>query len=934
MPADYGDWETLVTLPNRGGLSPDGQWLAHGINRSNRNNELRIVRVSDGTTKTAPFGAEAVFSADSRWVAYSIGFSEAQEEKLRKDKKPVHKKLGLLNLVSLGLVEIEGVETLAFDSSGSHLAMRRYPPEKRDGADASGEEGDEQPAAATLIVRTLSSGQDITFGNIAEYAWQHKGRLLAMTISAEGKTGNGVHLFDPASGALRVLDSSGSTYVGLAWRKDADELAVLRSKTDDRREGPNHVALLWSGLSGPATESRTYDPSTEPSFPSGMRLTTFRKPTWSETGHVVFLGVANWPETVSGAKTTTTTGSDDAAAADTEEAAGVDVWHPRDVDVMPRQRINARADRRRSLLAAWHADSGRFVQLGKDRFEQVMPVKRQAFATALNWFPYAMERSFGRGAADVFVVDIASGRRRRITERVGIPVAIDATIFGATFDRYAQVSPAGRYFLYFDAGQYWTIDLVTGKGANITRTIPTSFTNRESDTALKQKPPHGVAGWTLDDQSVILYDAYDLWQITPDGARFQRLTDGAAEQIRHRVVRLDPDADAIDPAKPVFLSLFGAWTKKSGYARLAVEPAPAPANAAAAVRDEHLMWLDKRVDRLAKAKDADVFAYVTQAYDDSPDVHVGGPDLKDARQVTTTNPFQDRFAWGHAELVEYKSDRGERLQGALMYPAGYEAGRRYPMIVLVYEKRSDLLHQYVPPSERDYYNATAFTSRGYFVLQPDIVFRPREPGVSVVECVGPAVRRVIQMGLVDPKRVGVVGHSWGGFDTTFLATHTDLFAAAVAGAPITNLVSNYGNHHWSSGIAETDHIETGQQRMEVPLWEDLPAYIRNSAVFGVHTMKTPLLIMFGDNDGTVHFHQGVELYNAGRRAGKQVVLIVYAGEDHGLRKKPNQIDYHRRILEWFGHYLNGDAAPAWIREGVPFLERERQLKAQKKKTTS
>jgi len=185
---------------------------------------------------------------------------------------------------------------------------------------------------------------------------------------------------------------------------------------------------------------------------------------------------------------------------------------------------------------------------------------------------------------------------------------------------------------------------------------------------------------------------------------------------------------------------------------------------------------------------------------------------------------------------------------------------------------SDGVHRWVSPSERDSYNIAAFTSLGYAVLQPDIAFRPREPGLSVVECVTPAVKRVVQMGVADARNVGVVGHSWGGFDTTFLATHTDIFAAAVGGAPITDLVSNYGNDHWSSGSAETDHIETGQQRMEVPLWEDLPAYIRNSAAFNVQNMKTPLLIEVGDGDGTVFWHQGIELYNIARRAKKDVVL--------------------------------------------------------------
>jgi dipeptidyl aminopeptidase/acylaminoacyl peptidase len=204
----------------------------------------------------------------------------------------------------------------------------------------------------------------------------------------------------------------------------------------------------------------------------------------------------------------------------------------------------------------------------------------------------------------------------------------------------------------------------------------------------------------------------------------------------------------------------------------------------------------------------------------------------------------------------------------------------------------------------------------------------------VIESVEPAVRKVVAMGVADPARVGVVGHSWGGFDAAYLATSSSLFAAAVAGAPIVNLVSNYGNFHWSSGIAETDHIETGQQRMEVPLWEDTPAYIRNSAVFNVHNMKTPLLIEVGDADGTVFWHQGVELYVIARRAKKDVVLLNYSGEDHGLRKKANQIDYQRRIVQWFGHYLKQEPAADWITRGVSVIEREDELKRARAKAQS
>jgi dipeptidyl aminopeptidase/acylaminoacyl peptidase len=917
-PAEYGQFETLATIANHGGLSPDGKWLAYGINRANRSNELRIMNIATGATTVAAFGAQPAFAADSRWVAYSIGLPEAQQDKLRKDKKPIHNKLGILNLASGQTATVEGIESFAFNASGSHLAMRHYAPEKKDAPPADGAaapDADETPQGATLIVRHLATLRDTTLGNVAEFAWQDKGRLLAVTISAEDKAGNGVQLFDPDSSALRVLDSSSSIYSALAWRKDAADLAVLKSKSDDRHDGPTHIALAWTRLTEPSEATRTYDPTADNAFPPGMRTVAFRKPSWSDEGAVVFLGVAKWTEKPAAPRKAAATsaggngngqGEEKPAGADEDEPAGVDVWHSHDVDVMPKQKLSARNDRQKNLLAAWHLEGGRFVPLGKDLAEQVTPLKHQKLAYAANWTSYAMERSIGRPAADLYLLDLDRGERTKIKERLGD-------------DRSVQQSPGGRYLLYVQDDHYWTVNVATRAVVNITKTAPTVFVDRESDATTKQKPAFGVAGWTRNDEAVILYDKFDLWKVTVDGARATRLTAGAADQTRHRYVRANPDDEWIDTDKPLYLSLFGLWTKRSGYARLL----PGAASA------EQMIWLDKSVARLAKAKDAEVYAYVAEDFDDSPDVFIGGPDLENARQITKTNPFQDRYAWGHSEAIEYKNERGDRLQGGLYYPAGYQPGKRYPMIVYLYERLSDEVHRYVSPDERSPYNLAAFTSLGYFVLEPDIKFRPREPGLSVADCVGAAVKKVVEMGLADSRRVGVVGHSWGGFDTSFLATHTDLFAAAVAGAPITDLVSNYGNHHWSSGIAETDHIETGQQRMEVPLWEDLPAYIRNSAVFNVQNMKTPLMIEVGDSDGTVFWHQGVELYNVARRAKKDVVLLVYAGEDHGLRKKPNQLDYHRRIVDWFGHYLKGEPAPSWIANGVSYLDREQQLKALK-----
>ncbi|HEY7183591.1 MAG TPA: prolyl oligopeptidase family serine peptidase [Blastocatellia bacterium] len=914
-PAEYGKWETLGAT----NLSPDGKWLAYGVNRSNRNNELRIVSVAGGEPKIAPFGSQPVFSSDSRWVAYSMGYSESQEEKLRKEKKPVQRKLGLLNLATGEQTVVDGIESFAFSANGAYLAMRRYAPERKDApppeADRAGAEMD-APPGATLIVRHLTGGRDTTFGNVAEYAWQDlpkRGRLLAMTISAEDKTGNGVQLFDPETNALRSLDSAPATYSGLTWRKDSDDLAVLRAKTNERREGPTQIAMAWKRLSEGAEAKRTYDPTADTKFPAGMRTVAFRRPSWSQDGDIVFLGMARWEEKPAGEKKPSGGADAKESAKEEDEPAGVDVWNSRDVIVMPKQKIDARLERQRNLLAAWHVDAERLTQLGQEHDEQVTPLKYQKLGYVTNWAAYAMERTIGRPAADLYLVDLATGERAKIKEAL-------------SNDFYIHASPGGRYLIYLQDDHYWTVNTATRAVVNITSNVQTSFVDRESDATVKQKPAFGVAGWTKNDESVILYDNFDLWQVAPDGSRARRLTDGAAEQTRYRYLRLDPDEEWIDTGKPAYLSMFGRWSKKSGFARLRF---------GAGV--ESLVWLDKSVQRLAKAKDAETYSYSVEDFDDSPDVFVGDAALKEAKQVTKTNPFQGDYVWGRSQLLEYKTERDGRLQGALLYPAGYEAGKKYPMVVYLYERLSDGLHQYSAPSERDYYNTAAFTQQGYFVLRPDINFQPREPGLSVVACVTAAVNKAVETGMVDARKIGVVGHSWGGFDASYLATHSDLFAAAVAGAPITDLVSNYGNHHWSSGIAETDHIETGQQRMEVPLWEDLQAYIRNSAIYNAQNMKTPLLLECGDNDGTVDYRQSVELYNIARRAKKDVVMLVYGGEDHGLRKKSNQIDYHRRIQQWFGHYLKDEPAAPWITKGMSFLEREqelKQLKLQKGKDVS
>lgn len=910
QPEDYGRWEQLAS--QRAPLSPDGRWLVYGVSRVDGTSELRIQPLPDGKPITIAQGEQAAWSDDSKWLATLVGFSEQEAEKLRKERKPLQRSLRIVELATGQITRVDGIESFTFSPDGAHIAMRRYAPEPAAGSSPapSGPEADDRGRpGTTLVVRNLATGRDLTFGNVGEMAWHSTGARLAFTINTADGVGNGVQLYDAASGSVQVLDSSTSRYAGLTWRDDSPSLAVLRAARRDEREGVSYTALAWPDVTTPGARVEL-DP-TAAGLPADMRVVRFRAPQWSEDGSLLYVGVASWPATPSkDAQNGTRSRRIAASSTNPDELPDVVVWHPTDTTVMAKQKIDARRDRERSMLAAWRVTQGQLVRIADVIGEEASPIRRSSRAVVVDTNKYAMERSIGRVYGDVWTFDIPSGTKQPVATRI--------------LDRFVQTSPGGKYLVYVKDSHYWVVDLASGRQTNVTQKVDAQFFDRESDDTSPQKPAFGIAGWTPEDSALLVYDKHDIWEIAPDGSRATRLTNGRAANVRYRYVRLDPEEEWIDRSKPLILSQFGLLSKQSGYARLGTGASPELTS---------LVTLDKRVDRLTRAKNADRFAYVVQGFDDSPDYFTSGPALGDAAQVTTTNPFMSEYAWGRAELVEYRSAMGTRLQGALYYPAGYQPGRRYPMVVYMYEKLSDGLHTFSVPSERSVYNAAAFTTRGYFYFMPDIVFRPGEPGLSVVESVVPAVQRVVEMGLADPKRVGIVGHSWGGFDSVYLATHTTTFAAAVAGAPITNLISNFGNHHWTSGIAETDHIETGQQRMVVPVYENLDAYIRNSAVFKAHQMTTPLLVMFGENDGTVHWHQGVELYNVARRAGKPVVMLSYAGEDHGLRRRANQIDYHHRIFEWFDHYLKGDPAESWIVEGERFIDREDDLQRRKKPAT-
>jgi dipeptidyl aminopeptidase/acylaminoacyl peptidase len=341
---------------------------------------------------------------------------------------------------------------------------------------------------------------------------------------------------------------------------------------------------------------------------------------------------------------------------------------------------------------------------------------------------------------------------------------------------------------------------------------------------------------------------------------------------------------------------------------------------------------DYAYGRPRKADDSDVYVLTRSTFQEFPDLWVTDPDFRDMEKISNANPQQDEYLWGTAELTEWISNDGIPLQGILMKPENFDPSQKYPMMVYFYERMSDGLHRYttIRPGSSSVVPAF-YVSRGYVFFIPDIPYEIGHPGESAIDAVVPGVLNILAEGYVDPYRVGVQGHSWGGYQIAYMVTRTNIFAAAEAGAPVANMTSAYGGIRWGTGMSRQFQYERTQSRIGGSLWEETLRYIENSPVFEADKIETPLLMMHNDQDDAVPWYQGIEMYMALRRLQKPVWLLNYNGEPHGLRKRQNQKDFMIRMQQFFDHYLMGAPAPVWMTEGVPAIKKGQTLGLEIKK---
>ena len=741
---------------------------------------------------------------------------------------------------------------------------------------------------STLYVRSLDGSKTFQFPTVTDFQFAKKSGMLYYTSAAEGEAG--IFTLNPEKGSPALIKEGKGVFKQTTFDEKGERLAFLYCA--DKDSSYKALSLWLSEHNAPAKEIATRG---NRAFPAEWVINENGMLQFSKSASRLFFGTSPEPRQ----KDTTQLA---------ENRPNVQVWSWDEPVQYTVQNYNKEKDLKKSYQAVYNLGNGSIFQLANEELPNIQLGNEGDAPLALlsTSRPYSLSSMWeARTRSDYYTVSLDNGERKQIAQ--------------ADYGRF-RLSPQGKYaYWYGETDSCWyTIALAEGKQYRLT--TPESFPAWDEENDVPDYPyAHGAAGWTANDQNLLIYDRYDIWKFDPTAATppINLTVNGRKEKLSYRLEQLDKEARFIDLGKPQLLKGFNEATKGYGFynARLSAPAAP-----------KTLLAGNYMLRSINKAKNTDDVIYTMETFQQYPDIHYSTLAFKKSVQLTHGDKQQEGFIWGTAELVSWISLDGRPLEGVVYKPANFDPNKKYPMMVNFYERNSETLYNYrMPEPHRSTIDYHLYNSNEYVIFNPDIRYVDGYPGESCYNCLMPGITMMIAKGYIDEKGIGAQGHSWGGYQVAYLATRTNLFSAIESGAPVVNMFSAYGGIRWGSGMARSFQYEHTQSRLGATLWSSPLRYLENSPLFTMDKVQTPILIMHNDADGHVPWYQGIEYFVAMKRLGKPCWLLNYTGEPHWPMHMANRIDFQRRMFQFFNHYLKNDKMPKWMSEGVPAVEQPFEL---------
>lgn len=896
----YDLWKSIQNTS----LSNSGNWVSFEITSLAGDNELIVM--STGTNKDStcfPRGKNATFLHNEKCIVFQVSPEFDSVRKLTLAKTPKDKmpkdSLFIFWPELDSTIKIPRIKSYQVSKDGNWIAYNSFDdnqpkcPKEQSKKEKKKNPCTQKPTSGTsLTLLNFATGQNRTIHGVSDFAITNAGNFFSYVSSTKGtKDTFAIYLLNLSSLKEELLLDGQYGVGSLSFDDTGNKLAFIASS--DTNKVKNYALYL--------TESELFQctkivDSTTAGMPDGFNVSEFGKVYFSENSTLLYFGTNLIVKQVA-----------DDSLLDTEKAK-VDVWSGFDPKIQPQQLLEKSREEKKNYTAVYHLSDHKMVQLATSAIPTIRINAKTSndHAIGVDDAPYEKEYTWSYPwLSDYYLIDFQTGESTLLKEAIGFTTSL---------------SPSGEYFIYYSGkdSSWYSVNVTSRIEYNVSKQTNDNFaSDNNGNPALADD--NGYFGWTLinGQEYFIVKAKYDCWAL-PAAKENQPVcvTDNIGKQNKISFSYRQFNTDSL-------------YSKIENNVFVGVNDFDKSESIWAAEFDHnhfHLLQLfstNHKIVQLTKAENSSTILLRRMSFTDYPDLELTDLKFTNIKKVSNVNAQQNEYNWGTVEMVNWKSYAGLNLRGLLYKPENFDTTKIYPMIVYFYEKYTDDIHNYYSPKPTaSIIYPTEYVSNGYIIFIPDIEYTPGYPAKSAYDCIVSGTDYLTKKYTwIDSTRLGLQGQSWGGYQTAQLITMTNKYAAAMAGAPVTNMTSAYGGVRWGSGLSRMFQYERTQSRIGYTLWERPDLYIANSPIFGLTNVSTPLLIMSNDDDGAVPWYQGIEMYMGLRRLNQPVWLLNYNGDQHNLTDLANKRDLSIRMRQFFDYYLLGAPMPDWMKNGVPAIDK-------------
>ncbi len=881
-------------------ISDDGNWVAYSAIPDRGDGVGYIISTDDSTKYEIERGMRPKFSRDGVYCAFTWAPPSIEVENAKTPKDRPKSGLVIVKTTTGDIDRRKDVKEFVFSEDSKWLVYHKFGKD-----DEKAEKMQKKPIGSELVIRHLFSQTEIRIDYVLEYALDSASRYVFYSISSPDGERDGLYarkLWEAFAPEFAINKVEKTLYSAIAWSPNSRTLGYV-SSTMTKEGVPNDGTLMiWEEVRAAQTQIAL----TPQTAPRGWFIPYKNDTKWTEDGTILFFGLKPIGEKDTSEAPTITFKEDNFYNIDTILEKSDDViWHWNDPLISSNQINWWNKNKDRTFASMYNIRTKRFFQLADSTCNNVIASDNSRFTIGYDNTPYLKLMTYDGWYNDLYVFDLTTGQKKQIATKLA---------------EGANLSPQGKYVLFFQEKHWYVYDTQKGTTGNMTQNIPIPFYDVDNDIPA-ESGSYGIGAWFENDMYVLINEKYDFYKFFPnDPGSFINMsaTVGRRNKLQFRYANVERDKKVIMLKDTFYVHVYSDSLKCTNILFFEEQIA----GGLNVFTESGGGLIEGKTFQLIGRSKNNKFIYTRESFEEFPDLWFTDNVLfANPIKITDINPEMREMKWGTTEIVRWVTPLGDSLDGYIIKPDNFNPKKKYPVLVYYYERFSHRTFTFYQPriNHRPIYQL--YLSDDYLVFVPDVVYKTGRPGYDAVDAILSGLKVLLDRGIADPDRLCLQGHSWAGYQTAFVVTQTDIFKAAAAGAPVGNMTSAYSQIRTETGLARQFQYEKFQSRIGGNLWDSLDNYLNNSPVFLARNINTPLLILHGAEDEAIPFSQGVELYLALRRLEKPCVLVEYTKEMHHPRKYQNRLDWQIKMKEWFDHYVLSKPAPSWITDGRPFFGR-------------